>query len=92
MGVSLQVYRCRIGTFKSTRTKLSKVQDGNSQSCNTFMGKMLIMFVLLSALASASLVSTKLNLSPSAQCQHVPGAAVHLEPFTDNQSVQVIIN
>ena len=84
MGVSLQVYRCRIGTFKSTRTKLSKVKDGNSQSCNAFMGKMLMMFVLLSALASASLVSTKLNLS-SARCQHVPGAAVHLEPFTDNQ-------
>ena len=44
-----------------------------------------MIFVILSALASASLVSTKVNLSPSGQCQHVAGAAGHLELFTDNK-------
>ena len=65
MGVSLQAYRIRIGTFLSTSFKLPKMKTQPSNISNVHLGKILTLALLLSGLASVYHVLHQVN--------HVPG-------------------
>jgi hypothetical protein len=84
MGVSLQVYRSRIGSFSSTSFKLPKTKSSTGQTSNLYIGKFLITLILLSALASFIHVSTQDHHVPDVPPTSAQGGAAHLAQETHN--------
>ena len=84
MGVSLQVYRSRIGTFLSTGCKIPKLKASTSEISNSYLYKFLTVLVLLSGLASFCHVLHHLpqHVPPNAlpQCNQLVAGATHLAP------------
>ena len=64
MGVSLQVYRSRIGTFQSRTVISSSKSTSTNQSDSLHLGKCVTLVVLLSTLLTLQLSITQLDLNP----------------------------
>ena len=69
MGVSLQVYRSRIGTFQSSKVQSNK-STSTTQSDSLHLGKWLSLLVLLSALVTLQLSIDPVHHKPGSQ--HLP--------------------
>ena len=65
MGISLQAYRSRIGTFLSTSSRLPNIKSTNTKSSGFCLGKMCILMLLLTGLASYVYVSNLLPVTPA---------------------------
>ena len=85
MGVSLQVYRSRIGTFlsKGIKTQNTKLKVGNKS--NSYFRKCLAILLLLSSLASVlHIIQQEPHVHPGLLHQPKQGGVVHLVPDTQN--------
>ena len=80
MGVSLQVYRSRIGTFLSTGCKIPKLKSSSSNMSNSNLCKVLTVLVLLSGLASFCHVLHHVPPNALPQCNQLVAGATHLVP------------
>ena len=87
MGVSLQVYRSRIGTFLSTGCKIPKSKASTSEISNSYLCKFLTVLALLSGIASFCHVLHQVHHVPPnviPQCKQLVAGAAHL--VSDNSS------
>ena len=80
MGVSLQVYRSRIGTFLSTGCKIPTLKSSSSNMSNSNLCKVLAVLVLLSGLASFCHVLHHVPPNTLPQCNQLVAGATHLVP------------
>ena len=64
MGVTLQEYRIRIGTFQSNTAKIKDGSTSTSKPGRSQLGAWITLIILLSTLASFHLDTSQLNLKP----------------------------